>query len=356
MFPTSTLRRSSRRHSKTGTLLDERPAGTGAWIIESYSPQGSAVFAKNPNWWGGETLLDGVEIRHFESTETQITAVEAGEIDAIQQFNVIGGEGLLNDDNFTVLTPPASTHRQVWFNTGRAQFTNKLTRQAMAWTLDRDRMVSRLFNGRAMVGNDSPVWSTLPFYDPDAVEQRSRDIDRAKDLLAQAEQESVATDLHFGDVQEVPDLAQLIAQDASDAGFDVTAQLNNQGTFYADSWCPNGDGPQPCSDSSDFGIVDWGHRPVPDVFLTSALQSNAVWNASAYADADYGALVIEYQGSFSVDEQKTAISKIQKKLWDDVPAIYPYFYNYLSGHRTSVANMQSTALGHSILTKASKEA
>jgi peptide/nickel transport system substrate-binding protein len=163
LFPTSTLRRSSRRHSKTGTLLDERPAGTGAWIIESYSPQGSAVFAKNPNWWGGETLLDGVEIRHFESTETQITAVEAGEIDAIQQFNVIGGEGLLNDDNFTVLTPPASTHRQVWFNTGRAQFTNKLTRQAMAWTLDRDRMVSRLFNGRAMVGNDSPVWSTLPF-------------------------------------------------------------------------------------------------------------------------------------------------------------------------------------------------
>jgi peptide/nickel transport system substrate-binding protein len=340
----------------TGTLLDESPNGTGAWIIESYDPQGSAVFTKNPNWWGGETLLDGVEIRHFESTDTAITAVESGSIDAIQQFNVIGGEGLLDDSEFTVLTPPASTHRQVWFNTSQGNFTNKLVRQAMAWTFDRERMVSTLFNGRAEIGNDYPVWSTLPFYDPDAVEQRSRNIEKAKELLAQAEVEALATDIHFGDVQEVPDLAQLIAQDALDAGFDVTAQLNNQGTFYDDSWCPPNEGPTPCADSDDFGIVDWGHRPVPDVFLSSSFQTNAVWNASVYADSDYDALITEYQGSFTVDDQKTAMTKIQQKLWEDVPAIYPYFYNYLSGARTNVANMQSTALGHSMLTQASKEA
>ncbi len=340
---------------ETGTTLDARGAGTGPWILDSYDPNGSAKFSKNPNWWGGETLLDGVEIRHFDTIDTQVTAIESGEIDAIQQFAVIGGEGLLDDSEFTVLTPPAATHRQVWFNTTNGQYTNPLIRQAMAWTLDRERMISTLFNGRAVVANDHPILSTLPFYDPDAVEQRTRNIDKAKELLAEAASEGVSSELNFGNIQEVPDLADLIKQDSGEAGFDITARVHPQDTFYSDSWCPNGDGPQPCSESSEFGIVDYGHRPVPDVYLTSALQSNAVWNSSAYADSDYDALVTQYQGAFTVDDQKAAISQIQTKLWTDVPAIYPYFYNYLSGHRNNVANMQSTALGHSILTGASKQ-
>ena len=341
---------------ETGSLLSDTPNGTGPWVLESYDASGSAIFGKNPNWWGGETLLDGVEIRHFETTESQITAVESGAIDMIQQFNVIGGEGLLSNGDFTVLTPPASTHRQAWFNTVKPTFSNKLVRQALAWTLDRERMISTLFNGRAILGNDSPIWSTLPFYDADAVEQRSRNIDKAKELLAEAAAESVSADIHFGDVQEVPDLAQLMSQDAADAGFNLTTALNSQGTFYDDSWCPNL-GEQPaCPESSEFGIVDWGHRPVPDVFLTSALQSGAVWNASNYADEGYDQLVTDYQGAFTVDDQKAAIGQLQAKLWEDVPAIYPYFYNYLSGHNNNLANVQSTALGHSILTKTSKEA
>ncbi|MEM7430281.1 MAG: hypothetical protein AAF441_29855, partial [Pseudomonadota bacterium] len=74
--------------------------------------------------------------------------------------------------------------------------------------------------------------STLPFYDADAGAQRTRNLARALEPLAVAEAEAVAADIHFGDVQEVPDLAQLIAQDSAEAGFTVTPQLNSQGTFY----------------------------------------------------------------------------------------------------------------------------
>ncbi|MGI9623472.1 MAG: hypothetical protein ACR2PK_11595, partial [Acidimicrobiales bacterium] len=166
--------------------------------------------------------------------------------------------------------------------------------------------------------------------------------------------EGLSAVINCGDVQEVPDLAALMQQDARDAGFDLSINVIPQATFYDDSWCPNIDDETPCSESDEFGIVDWGHRPTPDVWLTSALQTNAVWNASVYQDAEYDQLVTDYQGALNPTDQKAALEPIAVKLWNDVPAIYPYFYNYLSGHQTSVSGMQATALGHSILTKASK--
>ena len=340
---------------ETGTLLDERPVGSGAWMLDSYDLATGAKFSPNPNWWGGSVSLDGVEIRHFDTVDTMVTAVQAGDVDAIQQFAVVGGEGLLNNPDFVVLTPPSGTHRQCWFNTSRGQFTDPRVRQAVAWTLDRERMKETLFNGRAEIGNDYPILRSMPFYDPDAVEQRVPDYDRARSLLADTEfPDGLSSVINCGNIQEVPDLAALIQSDARNVGIDLEISVHPQDTFYDVSWCPNGDGPQPCSESSDFGIVDWGHRPTPDVWLTSALVSNAVWNASAYADPDYDALVLQYQGSFTVEDQTAAISQIQTKLWEDVPAIYPYFYNYLSGHRSNVSGMVATALGHSVLTKATK--
>jgi peptide/nickel transport system substrate-binding protein len=111
----------------------------------------------------------------------------------------------------------------------------------------------------------------------------------------------------------------------------------------------------PCDNSSEFGIVDYGHRPIPDIFLGSALSSGGVWNSSNYANPDFDAKLSEYRTSVDVDGQKAAISEIQKIVWEDVPASYPYFFDYLGGHDSSVSGVQTTALGHTVLGKASKE-
>ena len=45
---------------------------------------------------------------------------------------------------------------------------------------------------------------------------------------------------------------------------------------------------------------------------------------------------------------------MQSLLWDEVPACYPYFYNFLGGHDASVTGVKATSLGHTILSGASK--
>ena len=208
-----------------GTTLDVRPEGSGAWVLDDWDATTNvAKFSRNPNWWGGTPPLDGIEMTGFADISTTVTAMQSRDIDVIQQFPVIGGEGLLNDAEFVVLSPPSANHRQVWFNTQQGQFTDPLVRQALAWTLDRPQMVDTLWAGRAEIGNDHPVLSSLPFYDPNAVEQRVRNIDQAKALLAEAGVEGISATCDTGDPQEIPQLAAIIQQNAAEAGFDISRQ------------------------------------------------------------------------------------------------------------------------------------
>ena len=341
-----------------GTTLDARPDGTGAWMLDSFDPSTFVTrFVRNPDWWGGQTPLDSIELRGFADLSTAITAMQSRDIDVIQQFTVLGGSGLLDDPNFTVLTPPAATHREVWFNTQQSQFTDKRIRQAIAWAVDRQFMVDTLFQGRAEVGNDHPVLSSLPFYDPDAVEQRVPDLELSAQLLADAGADGITTGLATGDILEIPQLGAIIQQNLAAVGIDVTVNTQSNSTFYSDAWCPgpNADDPTlPCDNSAEFGIVDYGHRPTPDVFLGSALSTGGVWNSSNWTNPDFDARLSEYRRATDVAGQKAAIGEIQKILWDEVPIVMPYFYNYLSGHDNSVTGVQATALGHTIVSQASK--
>jgi peptide/nickel transport system substrate-binding protein len=338
-----------------GTTLDARPDGTGAWMLDSFDASTFVTrFVRNPDWWGGQTPLDSIELRGFADLSTAITAMQSRDIDVIQQFTVLAGSGLLDDDNFTVLTPPAATHRQVWFNVDK--ITDKRVRQAVAWAVDRQFMVDTLFQGRAELGNDHPVLSSLPFYDPDAVEQRSPDLELSAQLLSDAGAEGLALGLATGDILEIPQLGAIIQQNLAAAGIDVTVNTQSNSTFYSDAWCSGTNPDKPCEDSAEFGIVDYGHRPTPDVFFSSALASGGVWNSSNYANPDFDAKLSEYRRATDVEGQKTAVGEIQKILWEDVPAVYPYFYNYLSGHDNSVSGVQATALGHTVLSAASKSA
>ncbi|MGI9609937.1 MAG: hypothetical protein ACR2NL_06545, partial [Acidimicrobiia bacterium] len=156
---------------------------------------------------------------------------------------------------------------------------------------------------------------------------------------------------------EVPELAAIIKQNAAAAGFEFTVNVQSNSTFYGAAWCPGAnatDETLPCDGAADFGIVDYGHRPVPDIFLGSALATGGVWNSSNFANAEFDSLLSEYRTAVDVEGQKKAIGAIQVLMHDEQPALYPYFFDFLVGHDSSVSGVQTTALGHLLLGKASK--
>ena len=326
-----------------GTTADARPDGTGAWKLVNYDPQTGATFERNPDWWGGQTPLDGTEFLFFDSTGPMITAYQGDQVDAIVQFDVLTGAALFDDPNFTLIATPAALHRQIWMRCDTGQFAKKEVRQALAYTFDRQALIDQLFKGRAELGNDHVIWQGYPYFDP-SVTQRAQDIEKAKSLLSTAGVSDLTATLHAGQLQEIPDLATLLKSQAAQAGITLNIEVESLDTFYNAQWCPPGATP-PCSGAAELGIVDYGHRATPDVYLNAALKTNGIWNSSQYSSSEFDAGFTEFQQAVSVDAQKAACGKIETILNEDVPVGLPYFYNYLAGNSNKFTGVFSSALG-----------
>jgi peptide/nickel transport system substrate-binding protein len=139
-----------------------------------------------------------------------------------------------------------------------------------------------------------------PFF-YDGLTQRTRDVDKAKALLQQAGvQTPLKATLHFGDLQEIPQLAQIIQVGAKDGGFDLQLAGESLDTFYGAQWCPKDPADPPCSGAAELGIVDYGHRATPDVYLNAALKSKGIWNSSQYASSAFDTAFSDFQKAVGV--------------------------------------------------------
>ncbi len=336
-----------------GTTLDAVPAGTGAWKLDSFNQQTGATFSRNDAWWGGKTPLDGTEFIFFDATGPMVTAYQGDQVDAIVQFDVLSGAGLFDDPNFSIIATQAALHRQIWMRTNTGQFADKRVRQALAYTFDRPALIQQLFKGRADLGNDHVIAPIYPYFDP-SVPQRVQDIAKAQALLSDAGVSNLTATLHAGQLQEIPDLAVLLKSQAAQAGITLNVAVESLDTFYGAQWCPGEPANPPCSGAAELGIVDYGHRATPDVYLNAALKTNGVWNASQYASTAFDAAFTEFQTSVGVDAQKAACGKIETILNDDVPIGLPYFYNYLAGNSNKFTGVYSSALGQMFFSAAAK--
>jgi peptide/nickel transport system substrate-binding protein len=337
----------------SGTTLDGLPAGTGAWKLDRYDAATGATFSRNEDWWGGRTPLDSVEWIFFDETGPMVTAYQGGQLDAIVQFDVLSGSALFDDPNFNVIATSTSLHRQIWMRTDTGQFADKRVRQALALTFDREAMVQQLFRGRAEIGNDHVIAPIYPYFDP-SVPQRTRDVEQARQLLSDAGAEGLTATLHCGELLEIPDLAVLIQSNARDAGITLNVAVESLDTFYGAQWCPGEPADPPCSGASELGIVDYGHRATPDVFLNAALRSNGIWNSSQYNSPEFDQAFADFQAAVGVEAQTAAAGRIQTILVEDTPIGVPYFYNYLAGSSNEFTGVYSSALGQMFVSSASK--
>ena len=104
-------------------------------------------------------------------------------------------------------------------------FNDKRVRQAMALAVDRSALVDGLFAGKADVGNDSPFAPVFPSTDK-SVPQRKQDLEKAKRCCGGRRQQRLQVTLNTWDGFEIPDLAQLLQNDAAKVGHPPQARTS----------------------------------------------------------------------------------------------------------------------------------
>ena len=328
--------------------------GTGPWKLTKLDVKTGATYERNENWWGGKTPLDSVEFIFIEDTAAQVAAVASGEADGCTTISADQGQVLLNDSNMNIVELKSAAHRELWMRCDKGAVMDPKVRQAIAYTMDRQKMIDKALGGHGTVANDQVIFSLYPYFDESAVEQRTQDIAKAKQLLKDAGAEGLTIELPYIKAIDMTNMAVLAADGMKQAGINVKLIGSDYGTFYGKYWCPAKPAKPPCSGASDAGIVDYGHRGTPDVYLNAALATNGVWNSSQYASSTFDDQFAAWSAAVSVDDQKKTAAAIETTLWNDVPVGIPYTINTLGAFNKKFQGIVTTAMGFAFLEGASQ--
>jgi peptide/nickel transport system substrate-binding protein len=332
----------------------KQPAGTNRFMMSSYTPSVGATLVPNPHYWGTKALPSKVEVTFYATEQPMSAALQAGSIDAMDQFSVATSPQLLTG-GFNVISVRGAAHRQLSMRNDIHPFNNKLVRQAIALTLDRPGIVSALFKGQAVVGNDSPFAPNFVATNK-TVPQRAKDLTQAKKLLSQAGvPHGFSAPLLTENIQEIPHFAQIIKQSAAQIGVTINLTIEAQNKYY-------GDGVLGKSDwlDGEMSLVDYGARSVPNLYLTAVLQSintktgQGAWNAARFNNPTYDKLSKQFIATVDLQSQKNLAGQIEQLLLDETPIIWAYFYNYLTATQKNVTGVYPTAQGQFFLWNAAK--
>jgi peptide/nickel transport system substrate-binding protein len=314
------------------------PQTTGAFKLTSYTPGVGAKYERFTDWWGGRAPLDGVDVTYYTDAAAADAALLGGNIDLLGQIQLASDRALFNNPNIQIFSGHDATHRQVPMRVDLDNpFKHAEVRQAVALSLDRPSIVKTLFNDFADIGNDTP-WA--PVYPstvgaPD-VPQRKQDLAMAKQLMATAGYANgFSITLTTEQTGEIPQLAQIIQQAVKQIGIDLKLNIITATAYFAGSYGPPGLGDTPWL-NTPINITDWGHRSVPNVFLTAALETGGQWNAAHYANPAFDAAAKGFIGAISLTDQRKYAKQAELILLQDTPVIFPYFYNYLTAGSNSV--------------------
>ncbi len=328
--------------------------GTGPFKLGSYTPKSGATFTRNEDYWGTKALPSQTVFTFYDTQNPMILALTGGNIDVVGQFSVSGAQELLTG-SYNIIKLKSSAHRELSMRCDSGPLSDARVRQAIALSINRPQIVQALFKGYSDVGNDSPFAPVYPSTDT-SVAQRTQNIAKAKSLLSAAGHGSgLSTQLVTENVLEIPEFAQIVVQSAKEIGVNINLKVEAQSAYYGKATFGNSDWLD-----ATMSMVDYGHRSVPNVFLTAPLETTNAkagtgpWNAAHFNNAQYDKLVTQYIGASDLSSQKSLAGQIETLLLDQTPIIFAYFYNYLTATAQGVTGVYPTAIGHLFLYNAAK--
>ncbi len=166
-----------------GTFGRDHPIGTGPFKLETFEPNNRLVLTRFDDYWGDKAKLDKLIFKPIADGPARRQALESGEI---QGYVLVAAEdlGALKASNFQILERPAFNVGYVGFNTAKPPFDNPKIRQAIAYALNREALVTAKYPPGAEVAKEF-MPPDLFGYAPDVMTY-DYDVDKAKALIKES--------------------------------------------------------------------------------------------------------------------------------------------------------------------------
>jgi peptide/nickel transport system substrate-binding protein len=163
--------------------LKNNSAGSGAYVIKSWTPNDSVMLEANPNYRGGVASLKRVVIRHIPEASAQRLALEKGDVDIADNLTPDQITAVAGNADIAVTTIPQALLYYIGLNVKMKELSDPKVRQALRYLVDYDGMANSFLKGAAQVHQSFWAEGFWASYNENPY---SFDPEKAKALLAEA--------------------------------------------------------------------------------------------------------------------------------------------------------------------------
>ena len=313
-------------NNTTGTVDDtrfssyatEHPTGTGPFTFEKWERDQAVTLKANPDYWGEKAKVDTVIIRTISDPRARTQELEAGSIDG---YDLVGPGDVepLKEKGFQIQNRPAFNILYLAFNQKNEALRDIKVRQALTHAIDRDAVLKS-----SLPPGSKPATQFMPDlvdgYNP-SVTEYPYDVDKAKQLLAEAGQESLTLRFAYPTGVSRPymptpeDTFQVIKSQLEAAGVKVTPVAAKWSPDYLDM-AQTEEGAK----KRDIHLLGWtGDYNDPDNFLGVFFGGkSAEWG---FDNPELFAALKSARELPTTEQQTPAYEKISAQIADYVPGV-----------------------------------
>ncbi|WP_165367691.1 ABC transporter substrate-binding protein, partial [Phytoactinopolyspora endophytica] len=120
------------------------PIGSGPYLVESFTPEETLALAPNPDYWGGEPDVEGIEIQFIPEIAARMTALRTGEVDLTWGVPDDQVPALQEEGGLAIETVPSNATYTMWINSGRDAFADAEVRRALWQAVNFEEIIQAL--------------------------------------------------------------------------------------------------------------------------------------------------------------------------------------------------------------------
>ncbi|WP_306118902.1 MULTISPECIES: ABC transporter substrate-binding protein [unclassified Roseitalea] len=286
--------------------LQQTPVGTGPFRFNEWKPNGYVSLVGFDDYrQEGLPKVDEVRFNIVPEAATRQVGLSSGQFEILPGVDPATALQLQAAPSVTVHETRELSYTLVGMNAERAPFDQAVVRRAFNMALDRGEIIQgALFGAGVPAGPLSPAlvnWAV----DTDSFDCYASDPEAARAMLEEAGIElPIELSMNVLPRQDVKDIAQVVQQQAAEAGFEIELLNQEIGQFVQD-WR---------NSNFDLFASANGGNPDPDGYFYRTFYGGGSTNVFKYDDAEINRLLDEGRTTTDAAARKAAYDAIQNKL------------------------------------------
>ena len=289
------------------------PVGTGPFRFVSRTAQESVVLERFDDYWGGPAAIKTVTCRVIENADGILMSLQSGAVDLFAHLTITQAQQLTDD--FRVEQGAMNLVQALYLNNAVEPFNDLRVRQALCYAVDKQAVIDLAFDGFGFPIGSSMYPAFGKYFDETLIDYYPHDIQRAKELLAEAGYPDgfSMTITVPSNYQPHLDTAQVLVEQLKEIGVNAEILPVEWETWLNDAYIGR---------NFESTVIGVDASTMTARALLERFTSSAGNNFINYNHEDYDRLFTEAQSCTDDDEQTALYRAMERNLTENAANVY----------------------------------